>query len=52
MRLRHRILRGFYDFGQVLRILRKAVHVGLVTPRVLARVPGFLAGEALRSRRR
>ncbi len=51
-RIRRRIHRDFYRPGQFLRIVRKGARTGGPPLRVLARLPGFLVGEALAHRRR
>ena len=50
--IRHRICRKFYKPGQILRILEKGLRNELLTAVMLARLPGFVIGKALKWRRR
>jgi hypothetical protein len=49
-RLQRRLYRRFYTPGQVLRTVKKSLRTGIVTPGMVARLPAFLLGEAVRGR--
>ena len=51
-RLQRQLVRRFYTPKQVLRILKKCLRNGVVTPGMFARLPWFLVRKALERRRR
>ncbi|MHC4247633.1 MAG: B12-binding domain-containing radical SAM protein [Planctomycetota bacterium] len=50
--IRRQIHRRFHSLGQVLQIIIKAIRNRLPTPRMFARLPGFIVREILAHRRR